>query len=379
MARTKSLDDIVKETISLVEKNKEEIYSIAEATEAELKRLEKEVAEVREQALAVIAEMDNLQKEEKRARSRLAQVSANFEQFTERDIKEAYENAQKIQFEVIALRAKEIMLRARRDEMEWSLKRLSDTMRRADRLASRVGVVLEYLKKDLSEAADRFGETQHWQQTALRILEAQEEERRRVAREIHDGPAQSMADVVMRAEFCLRLLEKDPAKLREELTTLRDLVRGSLQDTRKIIFDLRPPALDDLGIAAALKKFVANYKERYGLPVEYQFFGLQKRLPQAVEVALFRVVQEALNNVYKHANTTSAVVKMEVLSEKVNLVIRDNGKGFNVYKVFKEAEGKGYGLIGMRERVQLVGGELRIQSSPGKGTSLHVTIDLPVD
>lgn len=222
-------------------------------------------------------------------------------------------------------------------------------------------------------------EMHQWQQMALRILEAQEEERRRVAREIHDGPAQSMANVVMRAEFCLKLLEKDPAKLREELVALQDLVRTSLQDTRKIIFDLRPMALDDLGLAAALKKFVANYKEQYGLPVEYQYFGPQKRLPPAVEVALFRIVQEALNNIYKHAQATSALVKLEVLPARVNLVVRDNGRGFDVAKVFKDPERKGYGLLGIRERVQLLNGELEIISSPGKGTTLTVSINLPAD
>lgn len=375
----KTLDEIIKETIDLIEKNREEIFSIGEATETELRRLQKEVEEAREETLEVIAKVDSLEKEEKKARVRLAQVSADFKNFTEDDIKEAYENGQRIQIELVKLRAKETMLRARRDEMERSFKRLLDTRQRADRLASRVGVVLEYLKKDLQEAADRLEGMQQWQQMALRILEAQEEERRRVAREIHDGPAQSMANVVMRAEFCLKLLQKDPAKLRGELMTLQDLVRDSLQDTRKIIFDLRPMALDDLGIAAALKKFVANYKEQYGLPVEYQCFGSQKRLPQAVEVALFRIVQEGLNNIYKHANATSAVVKMEVLPEKVNLMIRDNGRGFNVNKVFKDAERKGYGLIGIRERVQLLNGELEIQSSPGKGTSLTVSISLAVD
>ncbi|HIE13415.1 MAG TPA: histidine kinase [Desulfotomaculum sp.] len=379
MVRTKSLDEIVKEIINLIEKNREEIYSIAEAAETELRRLEKEVAQVREQAAAVIAAVDDLQKKEKKARVWLAHVSANFEEFSERDIKAAYENAQRHQYELATLRAEEIMLRARRDEMERSLARLRDTGRRADRLASRVAVVLEYLKTDLLEAADRLEEMQQWQKTALRILEAQEEERRRVAREIHDGPAQSMANVVMRAEFCLQLLEQEPAKLRGELATLVDLVRGSLKESRKIIFDLRPLDLDDLGLAAALKRLVADYRERYGLPVEYELAGMTKRLPQAVEVALFRIVQEGLSNIYKHAGASRAFVKLEILQDRVSVLVQDNGCGFDVDGVFREAMRKGYGLIGIRERVQLVGGELRIQSSPGKGTSLNVSIDLPVD
>jgi two-component system sensor histidine kinase DegS len=375
----KTLEEIIKEIISLIEKNREEIFSIAEATEAEIRRLQQEVETVRQETLEVIARVDSLEKAEKAARLRLMEVSADFTKHTEADIKEAYENAQRLQLELATLREKEAMLRLRRDDMERSLKRLVETRQRATRLASRIGVILDYLRTDFQGAAERMGEMQQWQQMALRILEAQEEERRRVAREIHDGPAQSMANVVMRAEFCLKLLDRDPAKLRGELLALQDLVRTSLQDTRKIIFDLRPMALDDLGLAAALKKFVANYKEQYGLPVEYQYFGPEKRLPPAVEVALFRIVQEALNNIYKHAHATSALVKLEVLPARVNLVVRDNGRGFDVEKVLKDPERKGYGLLGIRERVQLLNGELEIISSPGKGTTLMVGVNLTTE
>ncbi|MGQ9513072.1 sensor histidine kinase [Thermodesulfitimonas sp.] len=350
---------------------------MAEATEAEVRRLQQEAEAVRKETLEIIARVDSLEKVEKAVRLWLMEVSADFTKHTEADIKEAYENTQRLQLELATLRQKEAMLRLRRDDMERSLKRLLETRQRATRLASRIGVVLDYLRTDFQEAAGRMGEMQQWQQMALRILEAQEEERRRVAREIHDGPAQSMANVVMRAEFCLKLLDRDPAKLREELLALQDLIRTSLQDTRKIIFDLRPMALDDLGLAAALKKFIANYKEQYGLPVEYQYFGPQKRLPPAVEVALFRIVQEALNNIYKHAHATSALVKLEVLPARVNLVVRDNGKGFDVEKVLKDLERKGYGLLGIRERVQLLNGELEIVSLPGKGTTIMVSVNLP--
>ena len=376
MVDFKTLDDIIKETVELIEKNKEEIFAIAEAAEAEVVRMRKEVEQVRQETQELIARVDALEREEKRARVRLMEVSADFSKYSEADIKEAYQDAQRLQLEVVTLRAQENMLRFRRDELERGLKRLLDTKRRADRLASRVGVVLQYLKEDLQEAAGRLGEMHQWQQMALRILEAQEEERQRVAREIHDGPAQSMANVVMRAEYCLKLLERDPAKLRDELAALQGIARDSLQDTRKIIFDLRPMALDDLGLAAALQKFVANYKEQYGLPVEYQYFGPRRRLPSAVEVALFRIVQEGLNNIYKHAQASSASVKLEVLQDKVNLVIRDNGKGFNVQKVLKDRNRKGYGLLGIKERVQLLKGEMEILSSPGKGTSLMISISL---
>ncbi|RJX20746.1 MAG: histidine kinase [Ammonifex sp.] len=373
----KSLDEIIKETIDLIEKNKEEIYAIAQAAEVEAIRMRQEVDKVRQETHDIIVRVDNLERDEKRARLRLMEVSADFTKYSETDIKDAYETAQQLQIELITLRAKESMLRFRRDELERGLKRQIETKQRAERLSSQVGVILQYLQSDLQNAADRLGEMQQWQQMALRILEAQEEERRRVAREIHDGPAQSMANVVMRAEFCMKLLDKDTERLRQELVALQGVVRGSLQDTRKIIFDLRPMALDDIGLPAALKKFIANYREQYGLPVEFQYFGTQKRLPPAVEVAIFRIVQEGLNNIYKHANATNVLVKLEVLPKKVNLVVRDDGKGFNPDKLDRGPRQKGYGLMGVRERVQLLKGDMEILSAPGHGTSLVVNFDMP--
>lgn len=376
MVEIKTLDEIIKDTIDLIEKSKEEIYNIAEAAEAETVRMRQEVESIREETQEIIAKVDSLQAAERKARLRLMEVSSDFKNYSEKDIKDAYENAQGLQIELITLRSQENVLRIRRDELERGLKRQLVTKKRAERLASQVGVILQYLQGDLQDAADRLGEMHQWQAMALRILEAQEEERRRVAREIHDGPAQSMANVVMRAEFCLRLMEKDPAKLREELQALQVIVRDSLQDTRKIIFDLRPMALDDIGLSAALKKFISNYKEQYGLPVEFQYYGPQRRLPAAVEVALFRIVQEGLNNIYKHADATSVQVKLEVLPDKVNLVVRDNGKGFNPQKIMKDMRRKGYGLIGVKERVQLLKGEMNIDSSPGNGTTLVVRFDV---
>jgi two-component system sensor histidine kinase DegS len=135
-------------------------------------------------------------------------------------------------------------------------------------------------------------------------------------------------------------------------------------------------ALDDIGLPAALKKFIANYREQYGLPVEFQYFGTQKRLPPAVEVAMFRIVQEGLNNIYKHANATNVLVKLEVLPKKVNLVVRDDGQGFTPDKLGRGPKQKGYGLMGIKERVQLLKGDMDIMSAPGQGTSLVVNFDV---
>ncbi|MCG0279018.1 MAG: sensor histidine kinase, partial [Thermanaeromonas sp.] len=278
--------------------------------------------------------------------------------------------------ELIRLREKEKLLNFRRNHLEMSLRRLQLTLEKAEKLAHQVEVVLKFLTGELQDLTSRIGELEQTYHLALSVIRAQEEERRRVAREIHDGPAQSLANIVMRAEYCLKLLDRDPGKVREELQALQNIVLTSLQDIRKIIFDLRPMVLDDLGLVPALKRYFSAYAEQYGLEVDFLCFGQQRRLDSAVEIALFRIIQEAVNNIKKHAKVKSAVVKMEMLPDKVTVVIRDEGQGFDLEAAQNRKEGGGYGLLGMKERVQLLNGQLKIITAPGKGTTVSVTIPL---
>jgi len=372
-----ALDRIVKDTIEAIERSQVQIYDIAENTRAELNQINSELTQVKDELNAVIAEVDKLELAEKRARMRLAEVSREFNRYTERDIKLAYETAYNLQIELINLRGKEKLLQYRRNHLEISLRRLQTTAQKAEKLISQVGVVLTYLNGGLQDLSSKINEVQQTQQMALSIIRAQEEERKRVAREIHDGPAQSMANIVLRAEYCLKLLDREPEKIHDELLDLQNIVMLSLQDVRKIIFDLRPMVLDDLGLAPALKRYFAIYQEQYGLEVEFHFFGQQRRLEGAVEVALFRIIQEAVNNIRKHAKVDSALVKMEMLPNKVTVSIRDMGKGFDLKSVQNNKEQSGYGLVGISERVQLLNGEIKINTSPGKGTSISITIPLP--
>lgn len=373
----KALDRIIKETLEAIEHSKVQIYDIAENTRVEITRVAQELIDIKNETGEIISHVDILEVKEKNARIRLMEVSKDFNRYTEKDIKEAYDEAYSFQVELIKLREKEKLLRYRRDHLEISLRRLESTVQRAEKLVSQIGVVFNFLSGGLQDLNSKIGELQQTQQMALSIIKAQEEERKRVAREIHDGPAQSMANIVMRAEFCLKLLDMDPEKVRDELIALQNMVRMSLMDVRKIIFDLRPMVLDDLGLAPAIKRYLAEYKEQYGLHVEFLFFGQQRRLDSSVEVALFRIIQETVTNIRKHAQAKNAVVKMEVLRKKVSIHIKDDGIGFDLNTVMAEKELEGYGLVGMRERVQLLKGKMAIKTAPNQGTSISITV--PVD
>ncbi|PRR74746.1 sensor histidine kinase [Neomoorella humiferrea] len=371
-----TLDLIIKETIVAIERSQAQIYEIAENTRLEADAVGRELAAVRNELEAVMAEVDKLEVAEKKARLRLAEVSREFNRYTEQDIKAAYDRAYNLQIELIKLREKEKVLQYRRNHLEISLRRLRTTLERAEKLISQVGVVLAYLNDGLHDLSLKIDELQETQQMAYNIIRAQEEERKRVAREIHDGPAQSMANLAMRAEYCLKLLDKDPAKVRQELADLQNMVAISLQDVRKIIFDLRPMVLDDLGLVPALKRFFTIYNEKYGLEIEFIFFGKERRLESTVEIALFRIIQEAINNIKKHAQATNAKVKMEIQPDKVMVSISDNGRGFDLSSVQDRKDGRGYGLVSMRERVQLLNGEMVVDTAPGKGT--HISIIIPL-
>ncbi len=207
------------------------------------------------------------------------------------------------------------------------------------------------------------------------LIEAQEEERRRLARDIHDGPAQLLANVVFRIDVAQTLLDGDADRARAELEQLKQLVRHSLQDVRKIIFDLRPLALDDLGLIPALRSYVGGLAERAGLHVDLRVAGEARRLPTAHEVALFRLVQEALHNVRKHAGTDAAEVDVAFAPEEVRVTVADHGRGFDPATAAGAADR--LGLRSMRERAELFGGSLSLRSAPGRGTTLTACVPVP--
>jgi signal transduction histidine kinase len=210
-------------------------------------------------------------------------------------------------------------------------------------------------------------------QMSSQVLTAHEAERRRIARELHDDTAQALTSILVR----LRLLErstKDEAVL-ANAAELHELTSAALDSVRRMAMDLRPAALDDLGLVPALQAYAEKYSQRWPLDVAVSVKGLRRRLPPQVELVLYRVLQESLNNVAKHAAATMVAVSLARRHNQVSLTVRDNGAGFHV-KSGQPADGSGLGLFGMRERMALIGGELEVQSKPGHGTTVTAHVPL---
>lgn len=373
-----NLDIILAQTLLAIETSRNQIFEIVENARSETDRLRIELGEIQRSVLETITEVDRLDSLEKASRVRLMQVSKDFERYTEKEVKQAYDKASELQVELASLREREKQLKLRRNEVERSLKKLDQTVDKAEGLITQIGVIFDYLEGSMKSINAQIEVAMHRRQFAPKIIQTQEEERRRIAREIHDGPAQSMANIVLRAEVCEKILEIDRDGLKQELAELKEAVKKSLQDVRRIIFDLRPMGLDDLGITPAVNRYLETFRERYpALEVESEFTGQQQRFESVVEVALYRIIQEALQNVVKHARATHVKVLLGNDGKRFSVRIIDDGHGFDVHKFMEAPKKDNYGLIGMKERMEILGGQLHINSQTGKGTEILAV--LPID
>jgi signal transduction histidine kinase len=230
--------------------------------------------------------------------------------------------------------------------------------------------VLDDLDRVLAEARIYHGQLQ---QLSSQVLTAHEAERKRIARELHDDTAQALTSILVR----LRLLEKtaQDEAVRRNVEELRELTGNALDSVRRMAIDLRPAALDDLGLVPALHSYADKYSNSWPIRVTFSAEGLKKRLPPNVELVLYRIVQEALTNVAKHSGARNVEVKLRRGNNVVTVTVADDGRGFDMRDVMR-TEGSGLGLFGMRERLALIGGAVEIQSVPGRGTNVIARVPL---
>ncbi|WP_394218425.1 sensor histidine kinase [Halobacillus trueperi] len=370
-----ALDHIIGEMVDTVTNSKDEIFQIGEESRNEFEKLNSELAETKKQVISLIDEGDKLEQKVRFSRMRLSEVSKQFQKYSEEEIRKVYEQTHGLQMDLSMKREKEKQLRERRDDLEIRLRNLEETIGRAEALGGKISVVLNYLTEDFKHVSDALEDAKEKQEFGLQIIEAQEEERRRLSREIHDGPAQMLANVMLRSDLVDRTYrERGVEEAMQEVKSVRALVRSALYEVRRIIYDLRPMALDDLGLIPTLKKYLATIEDyNESIHISFASFGKERRLDTKYEVALFRLVQEAVQNAVKHAEPKEIKVKVEMKSSAVTIVVKDDGKGFDT----TQKKEKSFGLVGMRERVDMLDGELNIDSSLGEGTI--VTIHLPIN
>jgi len=231
-------------------------------------------------------------------------------------------------------------------------------------LAATFNGTLDELERDRAELRS----------VASQVIHAQEEERKRISRELHDDTAQVLFAQLLR----LTAIKASPnEQVRATAAALEEMTVEALEGVRRLALELRPPALDDLGLQAAMADLAERFGEQLGIPVDFQTRGPRGRLPAEVELVLYRVAQEALTNVAKHAGATRVCIDVERGSGDVTLSVRDDGHGFDpAAETARDGRGLGLGLFGMAERVALVGGTFTIWSRPEGGTEIFAFIPL---
>lgn len=236
--------------------------------------------------------------------------------------------------------------------------------RDADQLALTFNMMLEAI-----DEANR--------QRATQIMNAMEEERKRIARELHDETSQVLTSLLI----SLAILEESitTQEARDRIAETRTLAHRTLRAIRNLSIDLRPSALDDLGLLPALRWYIKEYQQKFTIVVDFQAEGFKERLSTEMETALYRIVQESLTNVARHAQAHHVSIALKEETDAVYATITDDGRGFDpeqVQKLPSSGQERGWGLMGMHERAHLLDGDLTIDSSPGKGTTVRACLPL---
>lgn len=212
----------------------------------------------------------------------------------------------------------------------------------------------------------------------LSIIETQENERKRIARDLHDSTVQNLTTMMHKTELCTRLIDIDPIRAKLELQTMVGTIKSTINDMRNTIYGLRPMALDDLGLIPAIDKHIRDVSANYNIKILFKLHNQEKPLLPVINLTLFRIIQESVNNAIKHGQANNIWIDIYYFEKSVKVQVRDDGIGFNKDTLLKANENifSGYGLSMMKERVSILSGDFNIDSEGNEGTKIIIKIPL---
>jgi two-component system sensor histidine kinase DegS len=344
------------------------LREIQAESEREGAQLETELRELNILIVQTNGEIERLTPRQQESQARLRQLEANLDAFSPAEIQATYSVAQEIQ-------ARLFMAKSQLDSFQSKQRYLERYIQQLRRLSELISQIVESAGTPGEPGAPVKREAVSDQQAILHIIEAQESERQHLARQMHDGPAQSLTNLVLQAEIVERLFDTDASRARSELGNLKTAANATFQRIRDFIFDLRPMMLDDLGLVPTLRRYVQNFEAKNRLHVNLLITG-DRPLGSPIEITLFRSVQELLQNVAAHAHATHAQVTVDIKSDPVVAIVEDDGSGFDVSQVLARAREHGTsGLARLDKRLEMLNGKLQITSGTGRGT--RARIELP--
>ena len=305
---------------------------VAAETAGEIEKLKGELREIEVLLRQTNGEIEHITQKNLDAAAFLRKVESNFDNFSREDIKQAYSTERDTQLKLVMMRS--------------SLEQFQNKQRYLDRYIQQ----LHHLGDLSTQAGDqlgsfstvgaqvKLGSSDH--QAVIQAIEAQEQERQRLAMQMHDGPAQSLTNLILQAEIVQRLFEGNPEQARTELGNLKTSAHVTFQRVRDFIFGLRPMMLDDLGLVPTIRRFIQTFESKTKLPLTLTLNG-DRKLPSYVEVTIFRTVQELVSNAAKHANASGAQVTVDSNAEPVVVTVEDDGTGFDVDEVLTRVHARG--------------------------------------
>lgn len=328
-------------------------------------QIKKELKEVDMLIQQTSVEVDRIMQANSRAVSRARQIESSFDTTPREDIKSAYDSLIENQRRLFTMRGQ--------------LEKLQSDQKNFTRLAELYQNILEHTAPEELNIGESLGldRPSAPQAMVVSIIEAQEQERLRLSRQMHDGPAQALTNLVLQAEICERLFDRDPTRAKDELSELKKNVVNAFKSVKGFIFDLRPMMLDDLGLAPTLRRYVEGTKETGYTGLTLHITGKDRRFATHKEVTIFRVVQTFIHLGREQGRASSINVVMDIGDAQVTVTIEDNGSGFELDEALTTADAVRLNLPTHRERIEMLGGKIFFNSVPGQG--LRVNFSLPIE
>lgn len=336
---------------------------------SELKRVREKLTELKVQLDQTKLIVDREEQRNADVASELRTLQDNIDTVPRQDIRQKYDEALDARFRLTTMRGQLEKFNALRENLEHEGQILAQVLNRIQGL-------------DALPAAESGGDgastVSKSSLNIVRIIQAQEEERQRLARQMHDGPAQSLTNFILQTEICQRQFDRNPARAAEELSTLKNVASVTFQKVRDFIFDLRPMMLDDLGVIPTIKRYVDSFKEKNDINVTLDIIGEERRLQSHREVMIFRGIQELMVNARDYANASEIEIKIDISGNKIKISVQDNGRGFDAEAAFSGEDGfhnpRVQNLITLREKFELIGGSATVFSTETEGTTVRLEV-----
>ncbi len=342
--------------------------------DAEYQQIQARIRENQQLIVQTQLEVDRMRERNVAISAQLSRVESNFDTIPRPDIKTAYDNALDAKTRLLSMQGQLDKLKGNQEELQYIeqlLGRLLGMLR---------GVQPEQLTESGAMAGGRragaFAANGGLStQAIISMVEAQEEERQRLARQMHDGPAQSLTNFILQAEICQRLFDRDPARAAEELGNLKTSASETFLKVRDFIFDLRPMMLDDLGLVPTTRRYVEAFQDKTNIEAKLNILGDDHRLPGHIEVMMFRAIQSIMGYARDELDAKSMTIVLDVGTTTVKATIEHDGRSFDPEAVLSaDSSEDASGLRTLRDRIELVGGALEVQSSEDEISRYVITL-----